>query len=328
MTRRLLVALPLVLLSACAKPGVTGHPADAPLAPAAIWREPATRATPAIAPPTGPFRFLEEDFDGDSPKFLALDASGARWQVKLGPEAQAETVAVRLLDAMGFFVEETYLLQDVRVEGLEQLKRGRQFVRDTNTIAQARFEARRPEVRRGTAWDWADNPFVGSIEFDALRIMMVLFNNYDARTANNRILLVDEGDGPEARYAVTDVGASFGRYGGLGGTRTKNDAAGYAASRFIDHVSNGMVVFGYSTHPEGWARSLVILQPFYVAGERKKERDLRRVPVPAARWTAGRLNRLGTAAMRSAFEDAGYTADQSTAFMHTLTGRIAALSAL
>ena len=315
----LVVVLPLAI--ACARP-VEVNPA--PNAVAVIWREPPASSDPPL-PPVPPFRFIEEDFEGASPKFLVEDGNGLRWQVKLGPEAQAETVAVRLMAATGYFTEDTFLLPEAPVAGLGRLKRGREFVDAGNVARTARFEARPVTIRRGDTWDWARNPFTGTRELDGLRTLMVLFNNYDARTANNRVLEVSRGDRIERRFVVADAGASFGRYGGLGGRRRKNDLEGYRASAFIDDVKDGEVHFAYRTRPQGWGHTLFVLNPFYVAGEIKKERDLRRIPVTAARWIGERLAQLPPGTLRHAFDDAGYPPQVAAAYVEALTARIAAL---
>ena len=296
-------------------------------ATAVIWRDPVGTDTPVLRP-APPFRFIEEDFEGDSPKFLALDAAGVRWQVKLGPEAQAETAAVRVMAAAGYFTEDTVLLPRAAISGLDRLKRGREFIDATGHAIMARFEARPETIRRGDTWNWAQNPFTGTRELDGLRTLMVLFNNYDARTANNRVLEVGGGTGRlERRYVVSDVGASFGRYGGLGGRRTKSDPHGYRTSPFIADVRAGEIRFAYRTRPEGWGRALFVLNPFYVRGELKKEHDMRRVPVAAARWIARRLAGLPPGTLRRAFDDAGYAPDVAATYAEALDARIAALAA-
>ena len=52
--------------------------------------------------PQGPFTFLKEDMSGTNPKFNLRDGAGTKWKAKLGVEAQPETVAARLLWAVGF----------------------------------------------------------------------------------------------------------------------------------------------------------------------------------------------------------------------------------
>jgi hypothetical protein len=54
---------------------------------------------PAHAP-VGPFTFVKEDPDGNSPKFVVEDSKGVKWKVKLGPEAQPETVVTRFVWAV------------------------------------------------------------------------------------------------------------------------------------------------------------------------------------------------------------------------------------
>ena len=70
-----------------------------------IWRHPGNVSSrdllygpgsPEMAP-VAPFTFLEEDKSGESPKFEVRDARGDVWTVKLGPEAQAETVCNALM---------------------------------------------------------------------------------------------------------------------------------------------------------------------------------------------------------------------------------------
>ena len=320
-----LVALIVLALAGCARPAA--RTTDTSGAPAVLWRANGAAERQRQAPPAAPFTFVEEDRDGDSPKFLVTDARGAQWQVKLGPEAQAETVAVRLVTALGYFADETYFLRQVDVPGVEALKRGHEYLSGSR-VRHARFEGRRATIRRGETWDWSRNPFVGTVELDALRALMVLINNYDARTDNNRILEVRAGGRTERRYVVTDLGASFGRVGGMGGRRSKNDVDDYRTSPFIASTGHGHVRFAYRTRPEGWAVPVTVFNPFYVAGERKKERDMMEVPLPAARWLAARLQRLPPATMRAAFEEAGYSPDVAAAFFAALNDRITQLSRL
>src|SRR5437870_5019132 len=129
---------------------------------ALLWRDPGDIATrdlrygpgsPELAP-APPFRFLKEDKVGVSPKFDVEDARGMKWKVKLGEEAQAETVATRLVWAAGYFAEEAYYFDRVRISNLPRLSRGRKYVQGTDTVRRARFEPRRKGVERGPSWDW------------------------------------------------------------------------------------------------------------------------------------------------------------------------------
>ncbi len=52
--------------------------------------------------PHGTFEFLKEDLDGTNPKFVVRDQDGQRWKAKLGNEARPETVASRIVWAVGY----------------------------------------------------------------------------------------------------------------------------------------------------------------------------------------------------------------------------------
>jgi hypothetical protein len=66
--------------------------------------------------PHGPFTFVNEDLDGTNPKFVVSDRDGVKWKVQLGLEARPETVATRLVWAVGFYANEDYFLSDLRVD--------------------------------------------------------------------------------------------------------------------------------------------------------------------------------------------------------------------
>jgi hypothetical protein len=59
----------------------------------------------AHAPHTA-YTFDKEDRDGTSPKFIVHDENGVRWKVKMGYEARPETVASRLVWAVGYTTNE------------------------------------------------------------------------------------------------------------------------------------------------------------------------------------------------------------------------------
>jgi hypothetical protein len=92
--------------------------------------------------PKGPFKFVEEIREGGSPKFDVEDQDGNRWRVKLGPEAQPETAATRLLWAVGYFADEDYYSPFIRVAGLPKLSRGRKFISPEGVVRGARLELR------------------------------------------------------------------------------------------------------------------------------------------------------------------------------------------
>ena len=91
-----------------------------------------------VGQPRSPFKFETEDSSGTNPKFEVIDAQGMKWRVKLGDEARPEVTASRLLWAVGYFVDEDYLVRSAKVENLK-LTRGAAMASDGH-IVDARFE--------------------------------------------------------------------------------------------------------------------------------------------------------------------------------------------
>lgn len=306
-------------------------------APAVLWRDPGDVSrrdlrygpgSPALAP-AAPFTFVEEVKSGESPKFKVKDARGTEWSVKLGPEAQAETVATRLVWAVGYFVEETYYFDRVRVRGMKRLSRGREYL-DGGFVRGARFEPRRENVKEGPEWSWRDSPFKDTREMDGLKVLMILLNNYDARKGNNHVLFVDTGRGTEARYVVTDLGATLGRAGGMGGKRSKNDLADFRSTKFVRGVDekDGVVEFDFDTRPRGLFGHLSVLHPKYYRGEVKKEGAMRGIPVEHAAWIGSLLSRLSDRQLHDAFRAADYIEEVAGGYVRELRERINQLTRL
>src|SRR5918999_1915471 len=192
------------------------QPASNPNKPSArsvIWRDPGnvSRRDLRYGPgspekvPAAPFIFLEEDKSGESPKFEVRDGRGVVWTVKLGPEAQAETVSTRLVWAVGYFAEEAYYFDEVSIDNLPRLSRGQDYVAG-NVVRGARFEPERPGMKSSSAWGWQKNPFADTRELNGLKVLMILLNNFDAHSGNNGIIYVNSPRGRDARYFVPDLG--------------------------------------------------------------------------------------------------------------------------
>jgi hypothetical protein len=280
--------------------------------------------------PVAPFTFVREEKAGASPKFRVKDARGTTWTVKLGVEAQAETVATRIVWAMGYYTEETYYLDRFQVNNLPRLSRGQEFVEGGNIVRGGRFEPKRKGVTRGAYWDWLKNPFIGSRELDGLKVLMVLLANYDTRLENNHILYQkDETSGQmQARYAVTDIGATLGRVGGLGGKRVKNSLEDFKATNFIVSVENGIVEFDYSTRPQGAGKFASLFSPGYGKSQANKEKAMRRIPVANAKWMGELLSRLSEDQLKDVFRTAHYDEATMKGFIKVLRERIDRLAKL
>ena len=303
-----------------------------------IWRDPGNisardlRYGPGAAnlAPLSPFTFVEEVKSGESPKIRVTDARGVRWVVKLGEEAQAETVATRLVWAIGYFAEEAYYFERVRISRLPKLSRGQEFVTARNVVRGARFEPRRPDVQEGSSWDWEKNPFEETKELNGLKIMMILLNNYDARSENNKILYVKNSNSgaDEAQYYVTDLGATLGKADGLGGHRSKNNLSDFLKTRFVLGVEDdGVVKFDYDTRPTRLGVLSAVYLPYY-RSQVKKEKSMRGIPVEHARWVGSLLSQLTDKQLHQAFMAAKYKPGTRIGFVKALRERIDQLTRL
>jgi hypothetical protein len=229
-----------------------------------------------------------------------------------------------LVWAVGYFAEEAYYADEIQVRNLPRLSRGMDHVAG-DVVRGARFEPKRKNMKRGDTWDWRDNPFEGTRELSGLKVLMILLNNFDARAANNRIINVSG----ETRYYVTDLGATLGRAGGLGGTRTKNDLADFLSTKFVRGVDakDGVVEFDYDTRPRGLGH-LSVLHPLYYRGEVNKEKAMRGIPISHARWIGSLLAQLSDEQLRDAFRVANYPEGVTESYVSALRERINQLTQL
>lgn len=294
-----------------------------------IWRDPGNIAardllfgpgSPDLAP-VAPFTFVKESKKGESPKFDVRDARGTTWTVKLGEEAQTETVATRLVWSVGYFAEEAYYFDQVLIDNLPKLSRGGEYVTEGGIVVGARFEPEREHLEQGSTWDWADNPFEGTRQLSGLKVLMILLNNFDARKENNTVFLTAEQGRREAHHYVTDLGATLGRSGGLGGKRTKNNLKDFLSTKFVMGVEDGAVEFDYDTRPSKLGHLSVLYPPYY-RGEVKKEKAMRGIPVAHAKWIGSLLSQLTDDQLRDAFRAAKYHDDTAEEYVQALRERI------
>jgi hypothetical protein len=194
----------------------------------------------------------------------------------------------------------------------------------------ARFEPKRKGVDRGANWAWEENPFLKTRELDGLKVIMVLLANYDTRLANNKILTAQNAQTGvlEARYVATDVGATFGKVGGLGSKRSKNSLADYRENKFILGVENGFVKFDYETKPKGMGKFASFFKPSYRSSQAAKERAMRNITVENAIWIGGMLSKLSDEQLRDAFRAAHYDTQTMEGFIQTIRERINQLNRL
>lgn len=268
-----------------------------------LWRDPGNISSlnlllgPAredIKPEISKVTFIREETEGWSKKYRVRDAAGREWVAKIGVESQPETAATRLLWAAGFYSDITFLIPSVVIEG-------------KGTFQNVRFEARDKNIKRVGEWQWDHNPFTGTMELQGLKIMMILIGNWDIKDTNNRILRVPNESGDvELRYIVSDLGATFGKTGGVIG-RSRNDPADYVKTKFIEKVKNNRVDFNYN-------------------GKRKEV--FQDITVEQAKWLGNILGRLSDQQIADAFKAANYSGSDVQMLTAAVRRRINELNAL
>lgn len=279
--------------------------------------------------PQPPFKFLKEDKDGASPKFKVEDARGVEWSVKLGPEAQSETVSTRIVWAAGYYAEETYYMPRLKVENLPRLSRGNEYIEAGGIARGVRLEPRRKGVERGDPWDWEDNPFVGTKELDGLKVIQILLQNHDVRPPNNKVFYVTDPQTKKlkAYYGVSDLGATLGRALPFGKGNSKNNLEDYLAAGFIKRVKDGEVIFDYHQRPTGFGLVALLYPPYFIE-QAKEEKAMQDIRVEHARWIGDLLSRLTDKQLDDAFRVAEYTEEQRKAYIGAMRSRINQLTRL
>jgi hypothetical protein len=295
---------------------------------AVLWRQPDDIAIRDLLygpggkahEPRGKFRFIEEDFSGSNPKFKVEDEQGVKWRVKLGKEAQPETSATRLLWAAGYFTDEDYYLPEMRVQGIKTLARGPNLVSANGTVRGARLERHVPGEKKIGGWSWFKNPFVGTREFNGLKVLMALINNADLKGDNNSIY--DE-EGLERRYVVGDLGATFGKTGSIV-SQSIGNLPDYSDSKFIKRIRSEDVDFVMHSRPPFL---FLLALPYYVGRARMQE-IVKHIPCSDAKWIGGLLSQLSERQIQDAFRAGGFGPQQVDGYARVLRWRIAELNRL
>jgi hypothetical protein len=249
--------------------------------------------------------FLKKQEGGWSTKFRVKDASGREWVAKIGKEAQSETAAVRLVWAAGYPTEINYLAPCVRIDGAPKPKKDAAC--GSGGYSNVRFEARPEGVKRGDMWEWKQNPFTGKRELQGLKVLMALINNWDMKDENNVVFST----AGELQYVISDLGATFGKTGGLPLvwrlTRSRNDPEGFSKDKFVEEVEGGKVDFNFTG----------------------KNKDLfEDISVRDARWIGGWLSRLSDRQLADAFRAANYAPDEVRLLAGAVRRRINELTSL
>lgn len=247
----------------------------------------------AMKPDLSRVTFLEVKEGGWSTKYRVRDGSGNEWVAKLSKEAQPETAANRLVWAAGYETEIVYLVPELEIQGKGIFKN-------------VKLEARPKDVKRTEFWLWDSNPFLGKQEFQGLKIMMALINNWDMKDDNNAILAVKGVTDSERRFIISDLGATFGKTGGVF-SRSRNKPSDYVKAEFVKGVRGNVIEFNYG----GKNKSL-----------------FENISVADAKWLASWLGRLSDDQIRDAFRAGNYTSDEVEMLTGAFRARINALARL
>ncbi|HJT86537.1 MAG TPA: hypothetical protein VJ732_01750 [Bryobacteraceae bacterium] len=231
-------------------------------AQAILWRDPGNTGAwdfagtvgTEIKPPKAPYTFVREDLSGTQPKIFVRDADGIPWNVKFGYEAKVESFCWRVVRACGYFAEPSYYVPQGRIEGLRPLERGKPWIQPDGRFTNARFQYRYPNWRLDAAknWRWDGPPFGGTKELSGLKILIMLFSNWDnkdgrdGKEANTAVFEDRSGKGTQLLYAFTDWGSGMGRWGNTTG-QTDWRCADYTQQTpgFVKAVDKGRVLFGF-----------------------------------------------------------------------------------
>jgi hypothetical protein len=122
-----------------------------------------------------PLLNIKEDLHGTNPKFVVSDRDGVNWKVKFGVEACPESVATRLVGAVGFYANEDYFVSDLRVQKMPRhLHRGQNMVAPDGSMRNVSLK--REGLKKLGERKWCEDPFVGTREWNGLRVLMALLN--------------------------------------------------------------------------------------------------------------------------------------------------------
>jgi hypothetical protein len=278
-----------------------------------LWRDPGAVDPTALLwgpggpdrAPVPPFRFVSEDMSGTKPKVEVTDARGTAWSVKFDhAEVPAEIAAGRIMWALGYLVDETYLVTDGVIDGVGALERASEAIGPAGRFKSARFERRPQGVERRSGWTIQENPFVGSKELSGLILAVALLNNWDFRPGNTAVLRIT-GAVEEDQYIVSDWGTAFGRMGsGLLDNRSRWNLEHFQEdTKFILRADDRIVELYYQA--DGPERA--------------------RVPLEHARWFSGLASRLTDQHLRQAFVAAGASEHEVRGFSARLQARLAEL---
>ncbi len=172
-----------------------------------------------VSQPKPPFTFLREDSTGTQPKIFVKDSNGATWNVKFGNEVRSESFCWRVVRACGYFAEPSFFVASGKLQGFQPTKRTDPTLHADGSFTDARFQYRDPDLKflANKNWYFDKPPFGGTKEMSGLKILIMLFSNWDNKDArvgaggpNTAVFQLSKTFGTRFIYAFTDWGSGLG----------------------------------------------------------------------------------------------------------------------
>jgi membrane-associated phospholipid phosphatase len=217
--------------------GQTADPRASIISRAHVWRATATSSLdlkngpselgPPHAGDTVPCDFVDRRFEGRSPKFACVMASGEEVKVKFGEhngEVHGEVAATRLLWALGFGADVMYPVRII-CRGCPDYVSGTELSARERLVDPAVIERKMPArdiPGTSDAWSWPELDLINEdkggapvAHRDALKLLAVFLQHTDSKPEQQRLVCLDDGEDSERCdhpfMLMNDVGLTFGQ---------------------------------------------------------------------------------------------------------------------
>jgi hypothetical protein len=310
---------------------VLGLQAQTPAPNVAIWHDPGDISSKNLLLGSGgekhqpqgtKFKFIKEDMHGTTPKLDVTDEGGKKWKLKLGNEARAEVTASRFVWAVGYPTDEYYGVREAQIEQLPlHLRRGQHWVGADGVVHNARLKRDPEGFKKVGQWEWKQNPFVGTREFNGLRVLMAVINNWDLKDVNTGIYDSDH----QRLYIVSDLGGSFGATHVVAKHNSRSgELESFEKSPFITSAGSDHIDFA----TPGTASKIVLFAPNIYSYRERMKWIGDNIPRADAKWIGQLLAQLTPQQIRDAFTAGGYSPAETERYARVIEQRIAELTRL
>jgi hypothetical protein len=270
-----------------------------------------------VSKPKPPLTFLREDMSGTQPKLFVKDANGATWNVKFGYEVHPESFCWRVVRACGYFAEPSFFVASGKFEGFQSMKRKDPSLHEDGSFTNARFQYRDPDLKflNDKNWLFDAPPYGGTKELSGLKILIMLFSNWDNKDArvgaggpNTAIFELKKSYSTRTIYAFTDWGAGMGS--DLGPRERSIWRCGAflgQSAHWVERSGKGSLIFHYDGNiSEGFRTG---------------------IPAAHAAWFIQYLGAITDAQLHAAFLASGASEADAVCFTKALRERIEELRA-